>query len=285
MKKIVILLILSFPILLLAQNSMGTSHDEYKYLSKGYAYQKDMGLNGDKAGYAVKSLYTASNGIKFDGLFTTTNQFKGVIVTINPNTEKPIYLGLPTNNATAEIKNKSEDDIQEKLNLKAKEAYDIALLEFALYQVNGDRVPYESVVAAPKKVVKKEVMEQTQVEEYNTIVPLKIERKTIAKDQNTTNSKGVGAINNNVSTNHDLSTRAYVQSPVVKGQAPYAGTVVIKICVDQSGTVKTAKFTQRGSTTLNSKLKKMALNAAKNTTFTEGENVEECGTIKFEFKI
>ena len=37
---------LIFPVILLAQSE--TTIEEYKYLTKGYAYQKEMGLDGIK---------------------------------------------------------------------------------------------------------------------------------------------------------------------------------------------------------------------------------------------
>ena len=70
----------------------------------------------------------------------------------------------------------------------------------------------------------------------------------------------------------------------VKGQNPKPGTVVIKMCVDIAGNIKSAKFTQRGSTTFDKTLRNMALSAAKKVKFSEGLDPEQCGLITFKFQ-
>ena len=83
MKNIFNFVLLFFPIMLLAQSE--TTLDEYKYLTKGYAYQKEMGLDGGKEGYAIKSLFTASNGIEFRSLLKDKAEMKGILVILNAN--------------------------------------------------------------------------------------------------------------------------------------------------------------------------------------------------------
>ncbi|MEM6967494.1 MAG: hypothetical protein AAF573_22210 [Bacteroidota bacterium] len=283
MKKSIILTILLFPIILSAQSSLGTTHDEYKYLSKGYAYQKQMGLDGDKAGYTVKSLFTASNGVIFEGLYANDN-FRGAIVTIYPNSESPIFLGLPTNETTTDLQQLADQDIKEKLTIAAKDAYDKALLEFVIAQMGGG-VNINNYVGQTEQNTSKRVVPENSIQEYNTVVPLKMERtETMTKRSGQTTSSSDLAVNNNVSATHDFADRNYINAPVVRGQHPANGTVVIKMCIDRAGNVKTAKFTQRGSSTFNAKLRKMALAAAQQVTFNEGLDAEQCGTIKFEFK-
>lgn len=273
--------ILLFPILLFSQS--GTTLDEYKYLTKGYAYQKDLGLDGGKSGYEVKSMFTASNGVQFNGLFTQNEgKVKGVLVVINQNSETSIYLGLPTNDASASIKNKAEEDAKQKLNLYAKEKYDKALLEFAMFQLSGERVAISSV--RPNESFDNNNSFQTkEVEEYNTVVPLEIEkRETMAKGANEMSAANL-KINNSVKSNHDFKERTLLKKPVVKGESPTKGTVVIKMCLDLEGNVKSAKFTQRGSTTFNAKLKAMAIKAAKDVKFSEGLDPDDCGLMTFIF--
>ena len=71
---------------------------------------------------------------------------------------------------------------------------------------------------------------------------------------------------------------------MVLGKVLKSGTVVVKMCIDIKGNVKTAKFTQKGSTTFDRRLRNMALKAAKQAKFSKGVNLEECGTITFNFK-
>lgn len=285
MKYLFNFVLLIFPITLLAQSE--TTMDEYKYLTKGYAYQKEMGLDGTKEGYAVKKIFTASNGVEFRSLIRGNSEVKGVLVTLNINATSPVYLGLPTNNSSNELKVMAERDAREKLSLNDKEKYDHAILEFAMFQLDGGIAT--SYIGETEKNLKGNstrptVPKEEMVEEYSTIVPLKVGKT----DQMTERSGAVTVekkpVNNNVITQSNFKGRSLVQPPVVKGQNPKAGTVVIKMCIDIDGNVKTAKFTQRGSTTFDKRLRNMAIEAAKESKFSKGLDPEECGTITFKFK-
>ena len=300
MKNTIILLaFILFPIVLLAQN--GTTMDEYKYLTKGYAYQKEMGLDGGKSGYAIKLLYTASNGIDFQGLFSNENQkLKGVIVVLN-NQEKPVYLGLTTNESDAELKEMAEEDVREKLNLKSKEAYDKALMEFAMFQLSGERVAIASTTTQKTTKVTPPANEQV-VEEYDVVQPLKanaskrMEEPTKELTEKSGASKTMASqkakestpvvsneINNKVDTEHDFVGRTFAKAPVVRGIHSKTGTIVIKMCIDKKGDIKTAKFTQKGSTTFEKDLRSKALRAVRKVKFSAGKEKEQCGTISFVF--
>ena len=280
MKNIIILTLILFPIVLLSQSGQGTTLDEYKYLSKGFAYQKEMGLGGEKNGYNVKPLLTTSNGVQFFGLTMTNGKFKGMVVVINQDTKNPIYLGLPSNDASVEIKKIAEEDTKEKLNLNAKEKYDKALLELAMQQLSGGEAVASYIGETEKNLKGNSVPPQNQmVKEYGTVIPLQIDKMT--KRSGTTNIST--EINNNVEVNHNFSERTFVNPPVVRGQNPTTGIVVIKMCIDENGEVKTAKFTQRGSTTFNKRMRTIALEAARKVKFSTGLDVEQCGMITFVF--
>ena len=268
--------------MLLAQSE--TTMDEYKYLAKGYAYQKEMGLDGGKVGYAIKPLFTASNGIEFRSLIKEEIEMKGVLVILDSNSESPIYLGLPTNSSSKELKALAESDVRENLNLNNKEKYDRAILEFAMFQLDGGVAT--NYIGETEKNLKGEPTppKEEMVEEYSSIVPLKIAKN----DQMTERSGAVTTkelpVNNKVITVNNFKERTLLKPPVVQGQNPKSGTVVIKMCVDLDGNVKTAKFTQRGSTTFNNTLRNMAIKAAKEVKFSKGLDPEECGTITFKFQ-
>ncbi len=282
MKKIFNFVLLFFPIMLLAQSE--TTMDEYKYLTKGYAYQKEMGLDGTKEGYAVKKIFTASNGVEFRSLIRGNSEMKGVLVILNMNAKSPVYLGLPTNNSPAELKRMAENDARRSLNLNDKEKYDHAILEFAMFQLDGGIA--SSYIGETEKNVKGNSTPPKEeiVEEYSKIIPLRVGKK-----EEMTERSGVAAteekpVNNNVITESNFKGRSLIQPPVVKGQNPKSGTVVVKMCIDLEGNVKTAKFTQRGSTTFDKRLRNMAIEAAKQAKFSKGLDQEECGTITFKFK-
>ena len=64
-----------------------------------------------------------------------------------------------------------------------------------------------------------------------------------------------------------------------------SGKVVIEVCVNSSGTVVSADYTQRGSTTSDSELKSKALQAAKGYRFASSSADQQCGTITFNFTL
>ena len=88
----------------------------------------------------------------------------------------------------------------------------------------------------------------------------------------------------NGSIEGELSERPLVRAPIIKEEYQGAGKVVIKICVDQTGDVIYAKFTQRGSTTFNTQLKKLALDSVHHAMFEPSETNEQCGFVAFDFQ-
>ena len=82
-----------------------------------------------------------------------------------------------------------------------------------------------------------------------------------------------------------LGSRGVLRSPKVTDNSQKQGKVVVKVCVDRSGNVTSADYTQRGSTTTDSKLISLAVRNAKNWKFNKGDLDKQCGTITYEFKV
>jgi TonB family protein len=82
-----------------------------------------------------------------------------------------------------------------------------------------------------------------------------------------------------------LSGRGVQYKPTIQDKSQKTGTVVVNVCVDRSGTVTKANFTQRGSTTNDSELIKIAETNAKKFKFSGSSVDEQCGTITFTFKV
>ncbi|MGB4849997.1 MAG: hypothetical protein WBP41_18875, partial [Saprospiraceae bacterium] len=57
------------------------------------------------------------------------------------------------------------------------------------------------------------------------------------------------------------------------------------VCVDKTGKVIKAVYTQKGSTNTDSELKEIARKAALQFKFTLSEIEEQCGTITVDFKV
>lgn len=79
--------------------------------------------------------------------------------------------------------------------------------------------------------------------------------------------------------------RGVLNAPKVTDNTQKTGRVVIKVCVNASGKVTSAEFTQRGSTTTDSQLRATAIRNAKKFKFAAGSADKECGTITYEFKL
>jgi len=82
-----------------------------------------------------------------------------------------------------------------------------------------------------------------------------------------------------------LSGRGIIYEPKIKENSQKTGKVVVKVCVDRSGSIISSKFTQRGSTTTDSELVEVAEKAAAKYKFTPGDLAEQCGTITIDFKL
>lgn len=82
-----------------------------------------------------------------------------------------------------------------------------------------------------------------------------------------------------------LANRGLEHEPEIKDNSQKTGKVVMKVCVDATGKVKEATFTQRGSTTVDGELREKARRAAFRYKFSSSDVEEQCGTITFDFKL
>jgi outer membrane biosynthesis protein TonB len=82
-----------------------------------------------------------------------------------------------------------------------------------------------------------------------------------------------------------LGSRGVLHEPKITDNSQKTGRVVISVCVDKSGRVIKATYTQKGSTTTDSELQKIARDAALQFTFTKSDIEEQCGTITVDFKL
>lgn len=82
-----------------------------------------------------------------------------------------------------------------------------------------------------------------------------------------------------------LSDRGVLKEPRITDSSQKTGKVVVKICVDSSGKVTEAKYTQRGSTTSDRHLRSVAEKAAYKYVFTPSDVETQCGQITIDFKL
>lgn len=82
-----------------------------------------------------------------------------------------------------------------------------------------------------------------------------------------------------------LGNRGVLHEPRIEDNSQKTGRVVISVCVDKSGKVVKADYTQKGSTTTDSQLRDIARKAALQFKFTSADVEEQCGTITVDFKV
>lgn len=84
-----------------------------------------------------------------------------------------------------------------------------------------------------------------------------------------------------------LGGRGVLASPPVRENSQVAGTVVIEVCVNPSGNITRASYTQNGSSTADPNLVAAATKNAKLWKFAANElaPAEQCGRISYNFKV
>jgi TonB family protein len=75
------------------------------------------------------------------------------------------------------------------------------------------------------------------------------------------------------------------KGPSINDNTQEEGTVVLAVCVDEQGSVISAEYTQSGSTTNNEKLKRLAIQNARQWKFNKGAVEKQCGTIRYDFRL
>ncbi len=291
MKNKMCLFLLCLAFAAFAQN--GTTLEEYRYLTKGYAYQKEMGLDASKQGYSFQLLYEHSNGIRFIGMFGRQHTPRAVLTVLPNGSSQPTYICLPNNGSEAEILKMYETAIQQKLVTtrqkldfqEAQRAFMMHLLANSSAQPladSGSPASYSQELILTNKGIP--ISTSDPNEAYPRPEP--IHEVTTSAYRPPSAKSSPSNINKQVSTRigGDLMSRSLIKNPVVMGSYKAKGKVVIKLCVDERGEIETAKFTQRGSTTFNSELKELALAAVRATRFANSSLAEQCGTIAFHFK-
>ena len=88
-----------------------------------------------------------------------------------------------------------------------------------------------------------------------------------------------------VSMNGDLSKRKVLKVPQIVDDSQKQGKAVIKICVDASGKVVSADYTQMGSTTSDQHLVSLAVEGAYQYLFSPSNIKLECGRVIIDFKL
>ncbi len=298
----------------------GTSLEEYRYLSKGYAYQIDLGLDATKEGYSFRPVYDASNALEFIGMYRTGQQTPRALLCVFPGRANSTYLCLPNRDSEQQIKDMYQQD-RTRLSQGQLRMLETALVELVYAEMGNPNQPLVQapVVQTPSSYGQEEVFtarggnpeplvatansaprypgqspltKDTRPPSYSntntTSTPINqtVARAIPAEPVNTnTTTAPANASPTQLQLNFQLDDRAVrYQAPLVTNTRK-KGVIVIKLCVDASGEVTTSKFTQRGSTTFDSSLISLALENAASLRFEANALPEQCGTISYRFNL
>lgn len=102
-------------------------------------------------------------------------------------------------------------------------------------------------------------------------------------DPNASNLEGVSKGSGMVGGG--LGSRGVKYEPTISDNSQKIGKVVLNVCVDRSGKVISAEYTQKGSTTTDTDLRALAERSAMKFVFTESTIEKQCGTITVDFKV
>jgi len=300
--KYLLTIILPFIAFVLVAQSV-TTLDEYRYLSKGYAYQLEMGLDPTKNGYEIRKNYTAKDGTMIIGLYRTNSKLpQGLLFVTTDSNGKSYYRALPNPTSTDNVLALYRQDKAQHLPIAVRDRIAAAKDQYLFSIIDIDRSTKEDVSQVSK--------EPTQSTEYSRKSPPqrpKSYEKNLPKNQvdQLTAKGGASDLSEEKQTdvtlpisapktnlggntvtgklNTELSTRTIQVYPHAQNTTKAKGRVMIKFCVDTEGRVTFARFTQRGSTTLNSQLKGFALAAVRKMRLAPSATTEDCGTVGFDF--
>ncbi len=296
MKYFLTLFIVFSAFFLIAQS--GTTLDEYRYLSKGYAYQIEMGLDPTKKGYEIRENYTAKNGTLILGLYRTNSKIpQGLLFVTTDSNGQSYYRALPNPTSADNVRALYRQDqvlhLPKAIHDKMTEAKDHYL--FSIPQGQGRdlaqaKTPTVSTQGNPTINSKPE--RPTAYEGQNDQLTAKGVSPVIQAEKRPTPSpvyspattkSNLGGTTITGQLNEELIARTILVQPDAQNTTKAKGRVMVKFCTNAEGVVTFAKFTQRGSTTLNSQLKKLAIAAVRQMRLAPVGTNEDCGVVGFDF--
>ena len=292
MKYLHTLILVLISAFLFAQS--GTTLEEYRYLTKGYAYQIEMGLDAKKDGYEIKPLYTCKNNVMFSGLYATDSAIlKAIVAILSPNTEQPTFVCLPSPDTNPDVLVFYEKD-KKALAEEQQLQLDAALREWQFQQlehVSSNTIqPISDLPVEP--VQTKPIEDDVELREADNSkaftakgaksLPQSYEQKNKASISHVPAKEKKLMVDALVQL-EGISDRTIVEAPVIPEGINRSDKVAVKICVDAEGLVRSAKYTLRGSTSMDPNLKAIAIKSAKATRFSTANNKESCGIMTFSF--
>jgi len=291
--KYILTITLTFIAFILGAQS-GTTLDEYRYLSKGYAYQLEMGLDPTKNGYEIRDNYIAKDGTKIIGLYRIDGKLpQGLLFMTTDSNGKSYYQALPNPSSADNVLALYRQDRLQPIPKSALDRISAAKDQYLFSMVSGSES--QDIAQVPREAFQPTKDSQPSVSKR----PRSYEKTPEPQDEQLTAKGGttilpkekpmevsekiVGGTVVTGQLNAELNSMIIRVHPQTRNTTKAKGRVMIKFCADAEGKVTYAKFTQKGSTTLNSQLKKLALAAVLKMRLGPSSDPESCGTVGFDF--
>jgi hypothetical protein len=277
--------LLLIPFLLTAQSG-GTTLDEYRYLSKGYAYQKSMGLDASKEGYLLKDLAPSNTETGFIALYKNGEaQVRGILLILQKNKAHPTYLCLPNNQTDESVVQVQQTDLQLITDPALKKEHQLALQQLAFYLLenNGQNDTAFAKTESGQQPFQQKGISQGTKTATNPTAPEEQVQNYDFQDKAVNSEAPEPYVSVAFTMDEHIVQRSVLKAPSIEGNYTAKGKVAIKFCVDVNGDVSSAKFTQSGSTTFNEALIEKARAAVLKAQFAEAAE-EGCGKVVFHFE-
>lgn len=184
---------------------------------------------------------------------------------------------------STEIKNKEEKKNEEKLESKVPEKFvkdidednDNPVLDSKKTKTKPEQKSTEQTQAQAKSEFSKLFSARGTKKNTNGVQGDPLGSRDAKMLEGITRGKG--------EVGEGLDSRGILYEPNFEDASQKSGRVVVKVCINETGNVVSAKYTQRGSSTTDLELIGIAEKNAKKYRFTPSNKKRQCGTITIDF--
>lgn len=264
----------------------GTSPEEYRYMNKGFAYQKQMGLDPQKEGYYFKKLSLNENEeIELTGMYSkTSNHLVGIVAGFKSNSlnKKQVFIGIPNAEASNELVSDFHRKKESSIGYENRRKLDEIIRKMLFAQLDNSKSK-DIFAIKNTKAPETEVLPQAYANEQLVLVAKGVNDLSVQPKK----AKAMRVeINEQDFVQFELTGQLTKESliywPKLQQRSVSKGTVNMKICIDEEGQVSSSRFTQKGSTLINTALIDATKSHSRKVKFEDGK--ASCGVISYVFR-
>lgn len=248
--------------------AQGTTLQEYQLLQLDLPYQQWHRQPSHFPGYRLVSLWGNEAQSQMLGLYREQEESPCALVLVLRTPKRlPFYLVIPAPESDSTVQWK----YQEQLNaIGADDLWKGLYLKSMQHWIYQQSQTGTHIRSTPKSAP-----------DYSAPTPA-VPKEELAEPPVATEPASMDLPAPYVTYGGSLQNRTIQVAPSL--QAPYQGNgrLVLKVCVKADGTIKSARYTQSGSTTNNASLIQWAQASLQQMRFASASS-EQCGTITFQF--